>query len=90
MDLIVCTLKLPADDSKESKCWQPHFLKNSVICGISLNCYTQVAVFVTVVGYLLALTVYYFSIEVDMETWTISSQIRKCVYYSKIKSPSHT
>jgi hypothetical protein len=30
---------------------------------------------VTVVGYLLALTVYYFSIEVDVKTLTVSSQI---------------
>lgn len=48
--------------------------------GISLHCYIQLAVLVAAVGYLVALTVYYFSIEVDVETWTISSQIRMCIY----------
>ena len=81
-DCIVCTL--PADDSEKSKGWQPRFLKNYVICGISLHRYAQVAVFVTVVGYLLALTVYYFSIEVDVEMWTITSQIRMCICYNAI------
>lgn len=70
----------PTGDSWSSRSWCPHLLQNSFGSrgSVIYGC-LQALMFVTVVGYLLALTIYYFFIEVDVETWTISSQIRMSV-----------